>query len=270
MLPEREQTTSGPQPVKALHHALDVLDVVADAGEPLGVSEIARRTGLSKTAAYKILATFERRRYVVREPGGSRYRLGWRLHELGAVVESRHELVALARPHLTRLRDRCGETVMLGILESHAVSYLERCESQQLVRMVARPGRQSPLHATATGKVLLAFAPTELVATVLAAGLRRFTAHTIVDRAKLRAELLRVRELGYAVCRMEHEPELNSVSVPVRDFSGEVIVALTVAAPAGRLTDAVLEPTLAALTETAGDLEADLGYRHDVRRDQVQ
>src|SRR3954470_19666600 len=107
MLSQREQETTGPQPVKALHHALDVLDVIAGPGQPLGVSEIARRANLSKTAAYKILSTFEARRYVVREAGSTRYRLGWRLHELGAVVESRNELVALARPHLTSLRDRC-------------------------------------------------------------------------------------------------------------------------------------------------------------------
>jgi DNA-binding IclR family transcriptional regulator len=260
MLSEREQdAAAGPQPVKAVHHALDVLDVIAGPGESLGVSEIARRANLSKTAAYKILATFEARRYVVREPGSARYRLGWRLHELGAVVESRNELAALARPHLTRLRDRCGETVMLGVLEGDAVSYLERCESERLVRMVARPGRQSPLHATASGKVLLAHAPDEVVTRVLGRELPRFTPHTIVDPGKLREELMLIRDQGYATCWMEHEPELNSVSAPLRDFSGQVAAALTVAAPAGRLTDAVLERTTDALLETASALEADLG-----------
>jgi IclR family pca regulon transcriptional regulator len=125
--------------------------------------------------------------------------------------------------------------------------------------MVAAPGRQAPLHATASGKVLLAFRPAEELDRLLAGELRAYTAKTVTDPARLRAQLRKVRRDGWALCDREHEYELVSISVPVRDFSGGVAAALTLAAPATRFVAAARRQALPVLRESAAALGAELG-----------
>jgi DNA-binding IclR family transcriptional regulator len=251
------------RPVQALTHAIDVLEALAARGE-MGVSEISREIDLSKTAVYNILGTFEGRRLVNRDPLTSRYRLGWRVYELGAELLRHSELAPLARPLLKELAQRTGETVLFGILDRTGVTYVDRVESERSIRMVAAPGRQAALHATASGKALLAHQPPEFVDAVLAEELHAFTPETIVDPKKLRAELARVVEQGYAVCIREHEPEISSISVPIRDYSGDVCSALTIAAPATRFDKSARQDALVVLREVAGQLAQTLGARHDL------
>lgn len=254
------------RPVQALAHAIDVLEILAERGE-MGVSEIGREIGLSKTAVYNILATFEGRRMVNRDPRTSRYRLGWRLYELGAELQRHNELAPVARPLLEELAERTGETVLFGILDRTGVTYVDRVESDRSIRMVAAPGRQASLHATASGKVLLAHQPPEFVDEVLAGELRAYTPETITDPDELRAELRRVAERGYADCIRQHEPEICSISVPVRDYSGGVAAALTLAAPATRFGQPARRAALTTLTEIAGRLSEQLGGRDDAARE---
>jgi DNA-binding IclR family transcriptional regulator len=247
-------------PVKALVHALEVLEALAGHGE-LGITEIARETGLSKSAVFNILATFEAHRIVSRDPATARHRLGWRLYELGTELVRRHDLAPRARPGLRRLSEATGETVLLGILDRDGVTYVDRCESDRAIRMVAAPGRQSPLHATASGKVLLAHLPPAELDRRLTGELASYTPTTITDADRLRRQLAKVRRDGHALCDREHEPELISISVPVRDYTGEVVAALTLAAPATRFGPAARRRALPVLLTSAAELGAELGAR---------
>jgi IclR family acetate operon transcriptional repressor len=239
-------------------HAIDVLEALAANGE-MGVSEISREIDLSKTAVYNILATFEARRMVNRDPVTSRYRLGWRLYELGAELLRNSELVPLARPLLKELAQRTGETVLFGILDRMGVTYIDRVESDRAIRMVAAPGRQAALHSTASGKLLLAYQPQEFIEEVLAGELRQATPATITDPARLRKELDQIAQRGWADCIGENEPEISSLSVPVRDYSGDVRASLTIAAPAVRFEEPARVAALEVLQDVAGALSAQLG-----------
>jgi DNA-binding IclR family transcriptional regulator len=254
------------RPVQALVHAIDVLEALARNGE-MGVSEISREIELSKTAVYNILSTFEARRLVNRDPATSRYRLGWRVYELSAELLRHNELAPLARPLLKELAQRTGETVLFGILDRTGVTYVDRVESERAIRMVAAPGRQASLHATASGKVLLAHQPQDFVDEVLAQDLYPYTPKTITDPDELRAELHRVAERGYADCIRENEAEICSISVPVRDYSGGVAAALTVAAPATRFAEPARRAALAVLKEIAEGLAVQLGARGGATRE---
>lgn len=249
--------------MRAVAHAIDILEALAEGGE-MGVTEVSRAIGLSKTAVYNTLATLETRRMVNRDPETSRYRLGWRTYELGTEVLRHNELAPLARPLLKELAARTEETVLFGILDRTGVTYVDRVESDRSIRMVAAPGRQSALHATASGKVLLAHQPEDFVEALVTQDLNSYTDATITDPDELRSELRQVVERGYAVCIREHEPEISSVSVPVRDYSGEVIAALTVAAPAARFTEPVRRSALKVLRQIASELSAELGAREDM------
>ena len=257
-----ETTARAPRKVQSVDHAIDLLDAMARLGRAVGVSDLARMTGLSKASVFHLLATLEARRFVMRDPGTPLYRLSWALYELGSNVVRDLDLSRIARPYLDRLAVQTSESVLLGILDDDSVLYLDRGESPMGLRMRANAGRRSPLHATASGKVLLANAGDDaLLERTLAGPLAQLTTTTITDPAVLRSELAAIVARGYATCWQEREVGLCSLAVALRDYTGAVIGCLTVAGPATRLTSATLQAHLAPLQATARRIEVHLGAR---------
>lgn len=246
--------------VRAVEHAVDVLDSMALTGRAMGVSDIARRTGLSKASVHHILATLESRRFVMREPETNLYRLGWALYELGSSVVRGLDISRIARPFLDRLAEQTGESVLLGILDEDTVLYLDRGEAPNGLRMTANAGRRGPLHATASGKVLLAFADDhELFNRIVDSPLRPLTRTTITDPSALRHEIAQVRQTGYATCWQETEVGLSSLAVAIRDYTGAVAGSIALAGPATRLTTRTLQAHLIPLQAAAHQIEVQLG-----------
>lgn len=246
------------RPVKSLLRALDVLEALGASGHPLTLNELVARTGLSRTAAYNVAATYEIRG-LVRRDVQNRYALGWGLLELGEQVRSRSVLGDAARPVVEDLAETTGETVLLGVMDHGSVIYVEKAESRRSVRMVEAPGRRVPLHQAATGLVLLAHAPDSARLRYLA-GLS--SAEVVGDRDLARV-LEDIRESGHAVSVQDLDPDLASASAPVGDPGGEVVAALTVAGPASRLTrDRVDEFVPQLLAAAAGIATTIAGRRH--------
>ncbi|MDW5597420.1 IclR family transcriptional regulator [Conexibacter stalactiti] len=251
----------GPRRVQAVDHAIDVLEAIAQAaGAQTGVSDIARRTGLSKATVHHLLGTLETRRMVIKDPQTSTYRLGWSLYELGSVVVRGTDVSRVARPILDRLAVETSESVLLGILDGDSVLYLDRGDAPHGFQMVATAGRRSPLHATASGKLLLAFADEATVGAYLERPLQRFTDDTITDPDVLRRQLDVIRRDGYATCWQERELGLCSVAVRLRNHLGETVASLTLVGPAGRLTPENVDAHVAPLREAEREIEQQLGF----------
>lgn len=247
--------------VQAVDHAIDVLDTLADAGSPVGLTAIAEAVGLSKATVHHLLATLEARRLVARAPDGVKYQLSWALYELGMHVTRTVDLARVARPFLDDLAARTGESALLAINDADAVLYLDRGDAPTGFRMVASAGRRSPLHATASGKVLLAFdEDPDLWDRIASSPLKRFTDTTLTTVKQLRAELADVRTRGYATCWQEREVGLCSMAVPLRDYSGKVVASLAIAAPATRLNSDTQEAHRAPLLQAAAHISGHLGY----------
>ena len=246
------------QVVKCVAHAIDVLAAIHHADHRCGLSEIARATQLSKTATYNILTTLVSYGYVERDDA-AQYGLGWELYELGLAVVAQSAVARAAQPYLESLARELGETALLGIIEGGSVLYVAQAEPSKTVRMVAGSGRRSRLNASATGRVLLAFAEANYVANYLAAGLTRSTPRTTTDPAELLRALDNVRRFGYAVVVGENEPDLSSISVPVRSASGRVVAALTVAAPTYRFAETDALAALPRLRDACVLIERKLG-----------
>lgn len=243
--------------VGSVARAASVLDVLAAAGE-LGTNELGRRIGTTPSTASRLLATLEGAGLVAYAPSTGRYRLGAHLIELGNAALARLDLRDVARPHLTALVDATGETATLSIPGERDAVTVDFVQSPSLVQGVARIGRPSVAHATATGKVALAFSARP---PRLETPLERFTERTIVDPALLEQELAAVRARGFAEARGEREPDLNAVAAPVRDARGELVAIVGIQGPASRFRGARLHEAARLVVERARDLSAALSGR---------
>jgi DNA-binding IclR family transcriptional regulator len=232
--------------VAAVERAVAVLDALSQGSPELGTNEIARRTGINASTVSRLLATLANARMVEHVSTTGRYRLGPRLLQLGSLVLGRLDLRDVARPHLQELVSATGETATLSVSGEHDAVTVDFVQGDASVQSVARLGRPSIGHATAAGKVLLAFGAAELPS----GRLNAHTSRTITDRTRLQTELTRVLRQGYAEAVGEREPDLNALAAPVFDAEGELAGIVGVQGPASRFgRDAMrgaVEPLLAA------------------------
>jgi DNA-binding IclR family transcriptional regulator len=260
--PNDEIERSGPDySIAVLDRALDVLEALADGSEPIGVTELARRVGATKSAAYRILANLERRGYVSKDASTARYSLGTRLAYLGQRSLGTFDLRQVARPVMEELYRQFHETVNLGVLEGDEVVYIDMVESNHGLRMAARVGARDYAHSTALGKAILAFQPPEVIQRRLQRPLPPRTANTITDPGLLAAELERVRERGFAEDHAENELGARCVGAPIFDHAGTVIAALSVSSPESRLDDARAAQVATAIKAATREITQRVGGR---------
>jgi len=219
------------------------------------VNELARRIAVSPSTASRLLATLEGAGMVQRDGHGP-FRLGLGLVTLADRVLARLDLRALARPVLVELMERTGETATLSIPAEREAITVDSVPSQSSVVSMARLGRPSVAHATAVGKVMLAFGGGPLPRE---RDLRALTERTITNRAKLGAEVLAVRKRGYGTVFGEREPDVNAIAAPVFDRAGGLAAILGLQGPSNRLEDPA--GLLADLRDGAATLTLALGGR---------
>ena len=242
--------------VAAVERALAVLDAVAVAeDEDVGTNELARRTGINASTVSRLLATLAARGLVRHVEETGRYRLGPRLVQLGSAALAGLDLRDLARPVLTALAAETGETATLSVPGEPDAITIDFVQSSSSVQSVARVGRPSIAHATATGKVALAFGGAELPV----GPLRAYTNRTTTDRAVLGTELARVRVRGFAEALGEREDDLNAIAAPVFGARGELVAIVGVQGPESRFDAAAVRQASAALLDRARTLSVSLG-----------
>ena len=247
--------------VRSVERAIAILDVLAQGGWRTG-AEIARELHVHRSTALRLLGTLERHAMVERDPRSAKYRLGRRLPQLASVVTGESDLRSLARPVCESLAGALGETVTLDVLVADEIVPIEQATaSTSVVAAVNWLGRRTPVHCTASGKVILAFGPTAVRERVLGRPLERSTAHTITGASDLNAQLSEALEDGFARTYEELEVGLDAIAAPVFASGGEVVAALDVSGPSHRLR-AEGRPELVRLTlDAAADLSRRLGYR---------
>jgi DNA-binding IclR family transcriptional regulator len=198
---------------------------------------------------------------VERDPRTSKYRLGRRLPQLASVVTGEFDLRYMARPVCERLAGALSETVTLDVLDTDEIVPIEQATGSTSVVSVNWLGRRTPIHCTASGKVILAFAAAPVRQRLLALPLERRTPHTIVERSRLEEQLAAALESGFARTYEELEVGLDAIAAPVHSAVGGVVGAIDVSGPSHRLREGG-RPELVELTiEAAADLSRRLGYR---------
>jgi IclR family acetate operon transcriptional repressor len=239
--------------VAAVQRAIAILDELADARAELGTNEIARRTGINVSTISRILATLTGGGLVEHVAATGRYRLGAGVIRLASAAGERLDIRALARPHLAELASQTQETATLSIPGGREAITLDYVQSPLSVRSVAEVGRASAAHATAVGKVYLAYG-----GAVPDSPLPAFTERTIVDHDVLRADVARAGERGWAQALGEREEDLNAVAVPVLDPAGRLAAILGMQGPAVRFSPRVMRSAVELLMERAERISAAL------------
>lgn len=244
--------------VRSVERAIAVLDLLAQGGWRTG-AEVARELGVHRSTALRLLATLERHGLVERDRRTGRHRLGPRMAQLASVVTGELDLRSVARPFCEDLATAAGETATLDVLIGDVIVPIEQATASTSVVSVNWLGRRTPVHGTASGKAILAFAADPIRERLLGLPLDALTPHTITGRAVLEAQLAEVRRTGVAHTEEELEVGLDAVAAPVFGAQGEVVGALDVSGPSHRLRGAF---DLERLTrERAADLSRRLGHR---------
>ena len=244
--------------VVALRRGLAILDVFSLGRRELGVNEIARALGMHKSTVSRLCSTLEQSGYLARDPANEKYRLGARIQQLTGA--SSVELRAAARDVLRQLVDTSGETVTMVVRDGLDIVTIEVLDGPRMVRMQARVGARTQIHASAGAKAILASLPAgELSQVIDAWPLSRLTTNTITTKDALVQHLEETRARGFSIDHEEMEIGLRCVGAPVRDQSGAVIAAIAVSAPRHRLTDEGIERLGREVRDAADAISSRLG-----------
>ena len=240
------------------YKTLAVLRLFARDASELGVTDISQLMGMDKASVFRALKALERYRFVEQDRATRKYRLGFAVVELAGSKLRQTPLASIAQPHLARLSQLTGETVQLSVMDELRVLYIGVVESPQPIRVALGVGSYRPPYCTAAGKVLLAYAAKAEQDQVLSRPLKKFTSRTVVEPAKLRKELARIRERGWSTDDEGFVEHLRVAGAPIRDATGRVIAAVAVGGPTIRVSRKQLERFVKLVTATAAEISADL------------
>jgi DNA-binding IclR family transcriptional regulator len=255
-----ETTAPAVNGVQSVDRAVSVLEILAQRGEA-GVSEVAAEIDVHKSTAFRLLGALEARGLVEQAAERGKYRLGFGIVRLAGAVTGRLDITQQGREVCERLSEEIGETVNIAVLQEHYAVNLYQVRGPGAVGTHNWVGQLTPVHATSSGKILLAHLPAkERDAVLTASGLQKLTPHTLTTRAKLEKDLTEARERGYAVTLEELEIGLHAMAAPVRSHQGEVIAAISASGPAYRFTQERMHELAPLLVEGAKALSHRMGY----------
>ncbi len=259
MIKARESKSA---PVGVVAKVLRILEALDSSPAGLQLREIARQTGINKSTAYRFLAHLENEDYLFRDKAGA-YIVGPKLARLGSGISYQATLRTVSRPVLTMIVQSTNETVNLGVLDGHDVLYLDVVQSPHPFRMVSQPGNRRPLSCTALGKAILAFLPVDQREEILPSlTFERVTPHTISNLARLRKELARVAQQGYAIDNQETTLGAICVAAPILDERGRVAAAVSVSGPVTRISRDRLQAFAVTVRKGARQISASIGQTH--------
>ena len=260
-------TTRDPATSQSLERGLAILSAFRSGRPLLGISELSREVGLSRSTTHRYVATLTGLGYLLQDAPTRKYRLGPRVLDLGFSAINSMELREVAAPYLQQLSDETGYTVNMAILDGLDIVYVERCRSaragQREIDLNLHIGSRLPGYCTSLGKVLLAHLPPEGQADALAAiDFTRRGPNTLVSRSALANELKRVRRDGFAINNEELAYGLRSIAAPIFAHDGTAIAGINLAVHRTMISVEDLVARLSArLRRTADEISAQLGYR---------
>jgi len=245
--------------VRSVQLAIDVLEAVAFSDEELGVTQIADRLKGTKGSIHRHLHTLVERGYLAQNPSTSRYTIGPKSRLLARLAPET-DLVQLAEGPMRELRDRLGQSVVLSEMTPRGALVVAKLSGKSPIEIGVRSGSELPFHATAQGKVMLAFAPRPFQTRALARPLEAFTDRTITSSERIEKELIEIARRGYASAPEESMLGINAVAAPVFDSTDACVATLAIVGSIQFLPEKPKASDIAALVEASQQLSRKLGH----------
>jgi DNA-binding IclR family transcriptional regulator len=241
--------------------ALRILDFLAGQGAPIALTAIAQTFAASKSTVYRHLSALARHGFVRQDVSTGRYAIGIKLMVLGETSRGNFEIVAVAREALLKLRDATGQAVSLcGLLDDDLV-VLDLMHGRSVVEFTTRPGTRLALHASAHGKIWLAFGPEGLIKKVLGAPRPAWTSHTLTEAKSLLAEVQAVRKRGWSTAPNQAVMGVNTLATPVFDHRGALVGSIAIVGSTQVVTAKPAPAQLGAVLDAARRVSRDLGWK---------
>jgi DNA-binding IclR family transcriptional regulator len=247
--------------IQSLDRGLQLLEIISLAKEPMGLPELADMLEVDRSTVHRLLSTLQRRNYVIQDAQNKRYSLGMRVIELSRRALDSINFRAIAKPYLKKLSKETGESTNLFILTNdHAVCVDYEASSSPLA-VSNDIGIIYIMHATAGGKVLLAFMPENLSQKIIKGSpITSFTPRTITDANSLQMHLLQIREQGYALDDEERYIGVRCIAAPIFDHTRKAVAGISMSGPASRVTLDRVRELSKFVVQNAEDISAALGF----------
>src|SRR5882672_7115464 len=240
--------------------SLRLLEFLARSPEPMGVSDLARQFQASKATLYRHLQTLAHHGFVRQEATTLRYAAGIKLFVLGEHLRERFDVLPVARSEMARLRDDTGHAVAVAALVDDQVVVLEVLQGHTIVNFGTQAGTVLPLHASAHGKVALAFGPEDLMRRCLSRPLKPCTPQTICTRTALERAVAQVKSRGWATAPNQVLQGINGLAAPVFNHAGSYVGAVAIAGTVQTVPGSPSAEQIKAVTRAAAQISRNLGY----------
>mgnify|MGYP001050648416 FL=1 len=248
--------------VKSVERTLKILEVLSDYSDGLGITELSDKVNLHKSTVFRLLSTLINRGYVTQDLEASKYKITFKLFELGSKKVDKLDLLKSSKPYTRMLMESVNEVVHLIIRDEAEIVYIDKVEANNTISMASRIGKRNPMYCTATGKAILAFLPEEEVLKVWnSSKIVKMTGNTITDFILFKKELHNIRQNGYAVDNEENELGVRCVAAPIFDFKGDIAAAISVSGPVNRITDDKIDFISNEVIKYANLISVEIGHK---------
>lgn len=248
--------------VQSVDRTLTILEALSDYSDGLSITDISEMVNLHKSTVHRLLSTLIYKGYVVQDEETSRYKITFKLFELGSKKVHKLDLLKISRPYTKMLMESVNEVVHLVIMEGTDIVYIDKVEANNTISMSSRIGKRNLMYCTATGKVILAFLPEDEVLKVWKnSKIIKLTKNTNTDFILFKKELETIREKGYAIDDEENEMGVRCVGAPIFNINGEISGALSVSGPKLRVTDDKIDFISKEVIKYANIISEEMGYK---------
>lgn len=250
--------------IQSIDRALKILDLFDERTRELSITEISKKMSLHKSTVHSLLKTLQSHSYITQNEETGKYMLGLKLFERGNLVVSNLDLRSVARKHLEWLSDTTSLTVHLVILDGQEGVYIDKVEGSGVTVFYSKIGRRVPIHTSAVGKSLVSYKNTQELQKLLEGyQFTKRTQNSISSEEEFIKEIDQVREMGFAVDNEENEVGIVCISVPIKDYSGKSIAAVSMSTSAASATDETIADYVSLLKECTDRISRELGYEYE-------
>jgi IclR family transcriptional regulator, KDG regulon repressor len=244
--------------LQSVQNGLRVLHLFTQENPVWGITEMANKLELTKSTVSRLVADILAEGFLQKEE--KKYTLGFSLLSISGVITSHLEIDRESKDIVKKLVNDLGETAHIAVLEGKEITYVYKIECKNPVPLLSSIGRKNPVSCTSSGKILLASQKKEVIDQIMKEGLPQLGPNSITDPSLLKSQLLHIKESGYSICINELHENSVSIAAPVRDYTGDIVAALSVVGTKDRIDETKIHLFKETIIKAANEISIQLGY----------